>query len=479
MTKSDPGRRRGSRVPARTRIMAWLLLVLIVVLGTVVLLVRQYLHNQATNRVTTSLEQETGEFVRFVAEGNSAAASAQEPAKFFRDYLGDQYPDATEALIGVWRGTDGMRALPQAQNERIVRIAEDRDLLRRITASSRTYGTERTTAGVMRWARVRVLTGGEERAWFVVTRFTAEATAQVDRIVRTLLLVSGVGVALAAVAAWWVAGVILAPVRQVRRTAAEIGERDLTRRIPVEGRDDIAALAEQFNGMLDRLQEAFAAQREFVDDASHELRTPITIVRGNLELLGSDPAEHEEVVRLCTDELDRMGRIVEDLLVLAKVDRPDFVTPERVLVLELISDIDAKVRALGDRRWILEHVADGEVWVDPQRLTQAMVQLAQNAVQHTEQRSEVRLGCSLTQRTLMLWVSDNGPGVAPERMGHIFERFVHDQGRRGGAGLGLSIVRAIAEAHHGSVRVRSENGACFEIEIPLRAPDAPSEEPRS
>jgi signal transduction histidine kinase len=98
----------------------------------------------------------------------------------------------------------------------------------------------------------------------------------------------------------------------------------------VHGRDDVAALAGTFNAMLDRLERAFAAQRTFVDDAGHELRTPITIVRGHLELMGDDPAEREETVRLVTDELDRMSRIVEDLLLLAKAERPDFIRPEEV-----------------------------------------------------------------------------------------------------------------------------------------------------
>ena len=106
--------------------------------------------------------------------------------------------------------------------------------------------------------------------------------------------------------------------------------------------------------MLDRLQDAFSAPRQFVDDASHELRTPITIVRGHLELMGDDPAERAAVVRLVTHELDRMSRIVEDLLLLATSQRPDFVRPQPISVAELTSDVDAKVRALGDRNWVLE-----------------------------------------------------------------------------------------------------------------------------
>ena len=269
----------------------------------------------------------------------------------------------------------------------------------------------------------------------------------------------------------------------MRRAAAEITEQDLSRRIPVNGRDDIAALAEQFNAMLDRLEVAFSTQRRFLDDASHELRTPITIIRGHLELVGDDPAEWDEVVRIVTDELDRMSRIVEDLLLLAKSERPDFVQPERISVAELTSDIDAKVRALADRHWMLEAIGEGDAVVDPQRVTQTMVQLAQNAVQHTEPGAEIRIGSALHEvedsrdadrnRHVSFWVTDTGPGVRPEDAETIFERFSRGstggaRGHRTGAGLGLAIVKAIADAHRGSVRLISEpgRGATFGIELP-------------
>lgn len=261
---------------------------------------------------------------------------------------------------------------------------------------------------------------------------------------------------------WAVAGRILAPVRLVRTTAAELTEQDLTRRIPVAGRDDIAALAETFNGMLDRLERAFAAQRVFVDDAGHELRTPITIVRGHLELMGDDPADREETVRLVTDELDRMSRIVEDLLLLAGAERPDFVRPEPVQVAELTADVFVKVRTLGERDWVLDGVADLEVRLDPQRMTQAMVQLAQNAVQHTVPGQRIRIGSRAEDGRVELYVADHGPGIPAEDAEVIFERFRRGTSRRGartsGAGLGLAIVKAIAEGHHGRVELRRTEG---------------------
>lgn len=320
----------------------------------------------------------------------------------------------------------------------------------------------------MAWAKVPIA-GPTEGAFLVVFHAERER-AVVDKTFRILLAISGVALLMSTGIGWAVAGRILAPVRLVRTTAAQLTEQDLTRRIPVQGRDDIAALAETFNAMLDRLERAFAAQREFVDDAGHELRTPITIVRGHLELMGDDPAEREETVRLVTDELDRMSRMVEDLLLLAKAERPDFVTPEPVQLAELTADVFVKARTLGDRDWVLAEVADREVRLDPQRITQAMVQLAQNAVQHTARGSRIAIGSRVhvppqgqePTTGIELYVADSGPGVPPRDAAVIFERFRRGTARRGtrstGAGLGLAIVKAIAEGHRGRVALHPTEG---------------------
>ncbi|MEV0082418.1 ATP-binding protein [Saccharopolyspora sp. NPDC050642] len=475
-----PGR-RGTRIPARAQIMGWLLLVLVVVLLAVILIVRSFLHNDVNDQVTASMEQEAHEFVTFAERGRDPATGQlfTAPEQLFTSYLSRQYPDRDEALIGVWETPTGLRPLSQEQDDEIDRFAKDQTLLHQIVAAPNNYGWLDTPAGRMQWLKVQTESEQGGRAWFVVERYTASAMADADRTVQVLLLVSGLGVVIAALSSWVVAGLILAPVRAVRQAAAEISEHDLTRRIPVEGRDDIAALADQFNAMLDRLEDAFRIQRQFVDDAGHELRTPITIVRGNLELLGDDPAEREEVVRLCTDELDRMTRIVNDLLMLAKADRPDFVTAAPVSLAELTSDIEAKVRSLADRRWVLDDIGEGEVLVDEQRITQAMVQLAQNAVQHTEPGSEIRIGSSLADGAVRLWVTDHGPGIDPAEVSKIFDRFTHGSSHgKGGAGLGLAIVKAIADAHHGRVRVvsRPGEGATFALELPAAPPHNATEE---
>jgi signal transduction histidine kinase len=233
--------------------------------------------------------------------------------------------------------------------------------------------------------------------------------------------------------------------------------------------------------MLDRLEQAFAAQRQFIDDAGHELRTPITVIQGHLELLDDDPEERQKTTALVTDELERMSRIVNDLIILAKAERPDFLRLDTVDVAPLTEEVLAKARGLAARDWRLEEVARGRVVADRQRLTQALIQLAQNAAAHTADGDPIALGSELRDGELRLWVSDTGPGIPPEEQERIFRRFSRGRGGRRGsesAGLGLAIVRAIAEAHHGRVEVESNPGAgaTFTVVIPPDQPPTTEEE---
>jgi signal transduction histidine kinase len=239
----------------------------------------------------------------------------------------------------------------------------------------------------------------------------------------------------------------------VTRTAHQISETDLSRRIPVTGDDEVAELARTFNEMLDRLEAAFATQRRFLDDAGHDLRTPITIIRGQLELLPEEPSARDETIALCLDELDRMARIVNDLLTLAKAERPDFLRFEPIDLATLTEEVHAKASALGLRDWQLAGVGRGIIVGDRQRLTQAMMQLAQNAVQHTTSGARIELGSRLQRAEASLWVADAGEGIRPDELDRIFDRFARAQQRRAsdGAGLGLSIVQAIVDAHHGRI----------------------------
>jgi signal transduction histidine kinase len=241
----------------------------------------------------------------------------------------------------------------------------------------------------------------------------------------------------------------------------------------VKGSDEVAVLAQTFNNMLDRLAEAFGTQRRFVDDAGHELRTPITIVRGHLELMGDDPDDRAQTIALVIGELDRMDRIVDDLQLLTSARRPDFVQAGPVDLAELTEEIHANATALADRDWRLEAVGEGWFLLDRQRVTQAMMQLASNAARHTP-GGPISIGSSSTDEGVRLWVRDEGPGIDDATRGRIFERFSRGDGPRHteGAGLGLAIVKAIAEAHGGSVSVESASGGGSIFTIVLPAPNA-------
>ncbi|MFM9367438.1 ATP-binding protein [Streptomyces sp. Da 82-17] len=475
MTTAEPAPARW--ISARVRILLWLLVVMAVALAAVATTTRSVLVRDVDHRISRLLAQETSEFTNFEAQGFDPETGRRftDPDRLIHVFLERQYADTDEELLGLV-AREGLSPAQRVQQREIpVRrpLHEDGAARRAIFEADEATGTLHRPEGEIRWAKVSVARhGGEPEAAFVVAFHPERELARVNEVFRLMLAISGVALMMTTGIGWAVAGRILKPVRTVRTAAAQLTEQDLTRRIPVQGRDDVAALAETFNAMLDRLERAFAAQREFVDDAGHELRTPITIVRGHLELMGDDPAEREETVRLVTDELDRMSRIVEDLLLLAKAERPDFVTPAPVQLAELTADVFVKARTLGERDWQLPEVADGEAELDAQRITQAMVQLAQNAVQHTTAGQTVRIGSRLCGNRVELYVADSGPGVQPQDADVIFERFRRGTARRGarttGAGLGLSIVRAIAEGHRGGVRLEpSAAGATFVLDLPL------------
>ena len=238
-------------------------------------------------------------------------------------------------------------------------------------------------------------------------------------------------------------------------------------------------MARSFNSMLDRLERAFETQRQFVDDAGHELKTPLTIARGHLELLDDHPEARRETLALVLDELDRMGRIVEDLLLLAKREEPGFLDLATVEIGGLTEEVLAKVQALGSRQWILERLGRGVIVADPQRLTQALVQLADNADRYSDDDKPVAFGSEVEDGVARFWVRDAGAGIAAADQRLIFQRFYRAGKRRtDGAGLGLAIVRAIAEAHHGRVELESTPGAgsTFTLVLPV---DQPSDEPQA
>jgi two-component system OmpR family sensor kinase len=424
--------------------------------------------------VDDALVQETKEFRRLADDGNNPNTGepfGNDVGAIFRVFLSRNVPGEDEAFYTYVDGETYRESFAPDLRER--RLGPIDDLSGTRTTQRGEFEADDETR--FRYVVVPVFDGeGRLRGAFAVV---IDLSGELDEVNEALQIAVGVNIGvlvLASMLAWVIAGRVLQPLRLLRDTARSIGESDLTRRIPVEGEDELADLARTFNEMVDRLEEAFASQKSFISDAGHELRTPITIIRGHLDVMGDDPEERRETLDLVRDELDRMSRLVNDLLLLAKATRPDFLQPETVDLDDLTRELYAKASALAERDWRLGAVGTGRIVADRQRITQAVMNLSQNAVTHTLDGDAVELGSELRNGSVRLWVKDTGPGVPEHEHDRIFERFVRlDRAPAGeGAGLGLAITQAVAEAHGGRVELDSRpgDGARFTVIIPTEPP---------
>lgn len=426
------------------------------------------LESQRIDRsIENSLNQEIGEFRALQSENDPATGQPFASAdRLLRVFLERNLPDDDEALYG-FRATGGPTY--QGEGDKLLQTAPEftSEVERlRSTGGSTTFEADGRTYRIA----VQPVTQGATTSAFVVTHNVTAARSTLRELMTTYALLAALSVILIAGIASWSAGRLLSPLRQLRDAARGItDDGDLGARLKVTGHDDLSDLQRTFNDMLDRLEAAFVTQRELLDDAGHELRTPLTVLRGHLEVLDTDDPEDVEATRaLLIDEIDRMARLVNDLLMLAKARRPDFVVPTPVDVESLTYGALDRARGLADRTWLIDAVARSTVPLDEQRITQAMLQLSANAAKFTAPGDEIGIGSRVHEGRLELWVRDTGPGVDPASAGHIFDRFAQGTGADEGFGLGLSIVSAIAEAHGGTIVLDdTEAGATFRICLPL------------
>lgn len=294
-----------------------------------------------------------------------------------------------------------------------------------------------------------------------------------DALLDALLVAGPALLVLAVLAGYGVAYFALRPVDDMRRRAAELTAADVTRRLPVPpSRDELAALGTTLNGMIDRLERALERERTLVADASHELRTPLAIAQAEVELAlrpGAAPDERVEALRSIGEEIDRLVRLCEDLLVLSRADRNELRLERRRITVEKLL-VDARERVLlayGDRAEVVTAGAgDVAVDADPLRVEQALTNLVDNAFRYGASR--VRIWWS-SGEAVRLHVSDDGPGFSEGLLPRAFDRFARgpDVPPGGGAGLGLAIVGAIARAHGGDVGAANLAGGGSDVWMSL------------
>lgn len=458
---------------ARTRILLWSLLLMTISSLASVLAVRQILLARLEEQVKETLAQEVKEFRQLRTGRNPKTGQpfGNDIEAIFDVFLSRNIPEDNEYFLAIVDGKfykASLLALPTA-------LQPNSPLVQQWGQVTQTQpGGADTLSGTVLFLAEPVAVPGAGNSVFVVAHLVDRDRAEVTELVLIIAQVSLVVLAIASTLAWFAAGKVLAPLRLLSQTARSITESNLTERIPLDGAaGDIAELTRTFNDMLDRIEATFTSQRQLLNDVGHELRTPITIVRGHLELMGTTPQEQQETLDVVIDELDRMSRFIDELMLLAKAERPDFLFPEPIDLTVFTEELFAKITALGDRYWQLDAVGDGQMLGDRQRLTEAVVNLAQNATQHTRAGETIALGSSRQYDQVKIWVRDAGEGVDLADQDRIFQRFVRGRSRYArseGSGLGLSIVQAIAQAHGGSVQLVSQpdQGATFTLVLPLK-----------
>jgi len=300
-----------------------------------------------------------------------------------------------------------------------------------------------------------------------VAQSLASTDAAIGRIGLAVLISMVVILTLALISGAILVRRALSPVRRITTTAQGISSSsDLSRRVGYRGpADEIGQLATTFDHMIERLDRAFQSQKDFVADASHELRGPLTVIQGNLDLLKRNLSEEDrrESVRALEAETTRMTKIMSNLLVLAELESGQSERQEMVSLKEMLLDAGERAMHLaGSRRIVIERQEDLRVKGDADRLEQVLRNLVDNAIRYTPEGGTITLSLFQNGDWALLRVADTGIGISPEHLPHIFDRFYRaDKARSrasGGTGLGLAIVKGIVEQHGGRVTVTSEPG---------------------
>jgi signal transduction histidine kinase len=436
--------------------------------------IRQLLYVRLEERIEKELQRVSGEFTKHISATNIEAnqSARQYSAELFEDFVSREVIKDKYYLML----TNGQ--IYQTMERKLAKNFHfDAAKLTHLSQLSTTE-TGEIELGInsIIYYHAQPVTLPTGRLGVFVVLF--DATGECSEITEAMLIIIKVtlGVLLISLlAAWLDTQRILRPLQLLTTMTNKITDADLTERLPPTGQGEIAELTTTFNEMLDRLQSSFNTQKEFLNHVGHELRTPLTIIRVNLELLSDEPEERHKTIQLVTDELDRMSRYVNELILLAKAEQPDFLILETVNLESLTTEIYTKATALGERNWQLAQIGKGKIVCDRHRITQVLMNLAQNATQQTQTGDSISIGSVMKDGIARFWVQDTGPGIDPQVHHIIFDRFIRCPNARKrfeGMGLGLAIVKAIVEAHGGQVELISklDLGSKFTVCLPIDPP---------
>lgn len=462
------------------------------VVGGVTFLVQR---DRVLSEVDTRLRAQVGSLQTVATPAPAPSASGDSATTATEKLSPDDFANVSDYLHAV------VARLVPAQNEGSVAVVDGRARFRPSTlsgfdlsgntalitravaetkkAGGTVMGTASTPQGALRYIAIPVEMAGDPESGLYIRAVDLDAElSPVTASIVTYAIAAVVMLAAIGLVGWFVAGRLLSPIRRLHETADAITLTDLGARIPADGTDDISAMTRTVNSMLDRLESSVDVQRQLLDDVRHELKTPITIVRGHLELMDADDSEDVDATRqIGIAELDRMTRLVDDIDLLAAVEGDQYMMGD-VDLGALTARVGDLVAVIPGHVWSLERAAAGTVHGDSDRLLQAWLQLADNAAKYTPPGSPIELGSSIDDERARLWVRDHGQGIPPDMRRRVFRRFDRAGGKRavGGSGLGLAIVDAIAKAHGGTCTIADTagGGAVFTIELPARPVSVPT-----
>lgn len=473
----------------RTRLAAGIALIVLGALAVAFVAVYRGTGSDLRQQVDQDLTEDAAALAQHVRP--AAGAGAPEIARHAQRYIDSQptFGPSAGLLVVKVAGTRPATNEPEllgVGHEPGETAAEQRaedDQAREILSAPTGYSTVQTAdVGEVRLLTRPLLTENRQRGRIAVGEPLASVHAAQSGVSRSFLLAGSIALLAALIAGAILAGRSTRPIRRMANVAGAVDAGDLSSRMTPEGAVEARRLAESFNHMLNRLEEAFRRQRAFVSDASHELRTPLTAIRGQIEVLArsraASPEEVSATAKVVTREVERLERMIDELLLLAQMDEGLAHTPTPTAVPTLVSDAVAGLAAGLDRELDVSRTPDGTVIADRDRIIQVIRNLIRNAVEHTSAGGSITVNTEARNGSLEIAVSDDGPGIPPSERDRIFVRFYRVEPSRerasGGTGLGLAIARAIVEAHEGRIWADEApgGGARITFELPGYTADA-------
>jgi two-component system, OmpR family, sensor kinase len=470
----------------RLRIAALVTLVVLACLGVAFVAVYRETSSQLTHRDQQDLRQDMDALARAVSRGPTRTAAVSQRVRAF---LGNQPFHPTNHIVFAALGdapaiTNEPELLgfarPESREDSSAQGAENHAAREFLSAPAGLSVRHLPDAGRFQVFVRTIHLDATHTARLGIGEPTAATDRAKDSVLDAFLLAGALATLAALLGGVMVASRVASPLRRMAAVASRVDGGEPRQRMGISGRrDEVGLLADSFDHMLDRLDEAFERQSAFVADASHELRTPLTVIRGQLEVLAGEahpsPVEVQRVERLVRTEILRMERLVEDLLLLAQADTEGFLRPERIELARFLDDLVRGQAETAARDLRLAEPPPITIVADPDRLAQALRNLVANAIAHTAPGGRIDVAVRVGDGVSVI-VDDDGPGIPEDERSAVFDRFHRlDAGRAreaGGAGLGLAIVQAIAEAHGGRAHAETSplGGTRMVIGIPLPQP---------